>query len=108
MIPICLLKGGKRRTDIKPNTIADGLTVTIGEMNYEILKDKLADIVTVSEESIINTMRLMFEQLKIVVEPSSAVTLAALLDKKIDLKNQRIGLIISGGNVDLDSLPWIN
>jgi len=79
----------------------------LGEINFTIIQDKVDDIVTVSEETIIDAMRLIWERMKIIIEPSSAVPLAALLQKKVDLKKySRIGIILSGGNVDLGNLPF--
>lgn len=90
-----------------PDTIADGLRATIGAINLEIMQRYVDDIVTVSEESIVAAMRALWETMKIIVEPSGAVPYAAILERKIDLGGKRIGLIISGGNVDLDALPWM-
>ena len=92
---------------VNPKTIADGLLTSLGEINFTIIQDKVDDIVTVSEEAIIEAMRLIWERMKIIIEPSSAVPLAALLQKKVDLnKYSRIGIILSGGNVDLGNLPF--
>ncbi len=68
--------------------------------------DKVDDIVTVSEEKIIEAMRMIWERMKIIIEPSSAVPLAAILEGKIDLKNKKVGIILSGGNLDLGNLPF--
>lgn len=89
-----------------PLTIADGLLTSLGELNFEIILDKVDDIVTVSEENIIEAMRMIWERMKIIIEPSSAVPLAAILEKKIDVGGQKVGIIISGGNVDLGKLPF--
>jgi threonine dehydratase len=92
---------------VNPNTIADGLLTSLGEINYSIISKKVDDIVTVSEEAIIEAMRMVWERMKIIIEPSSAVPLAAILQNKIDLKaTPRIGIILSGGNVDLGKLPF--
>lgn len=92
---------------VNPNTIADGLLTSLGEINYSIISKKVDDIVTVSEEAIVEAMRLIWERMKIIIEPSSAVPLAAILEHKIDLKaSSRIGIILSGGNVDLGKLPF--
>jgi threonine dehydratase len=92
---------------INPKTIADGLLTSLGEINFSIIREKVDDILTVSEESIIEAMRMIWERMKIIIEPSSAVPLAALLSKKTDLqKMKRIGIILSGGNVDLGKLPF--
>ncbi|MBL9189322.1 MAG: pyridoxal-phosphate dependent enzyme [Opitutaceae bacterium] len=89
-----------------PHTIADGLRTTVGEPNFAIIREHVHDVVTVSEESIVAAMRRIWEVLKIVVEPSGAVPFAAVLEGKIDLRGRRAGLILTGGNVDLDVLPW--
>ncbi|MEX0780452.1 MAG: pyridoxal-phosphate dependent enzyme [Balneolales bacterium] len=89
-----------------PNTIADGLKTSLGDLTFAAISENVHDIVTVSEESIVEAMRYVWERMKIIIEPSSAVPVAALLSKKIAIKNKRIGVILSGGNVDLDNLPW--
>lgn len=86
-----------------PNTIADGLRTSLCELTFSIIQNNVDEIITVSEESIKKAMRLVWERMKIIIEPSSAVPLAALLeDKKIIQKNKKIGIIISGGNVDFE------
>jgi threonine dehydratase len=90
----------------KKFTIADGLRTNVGEPNFAIIKRYVDDIVTVSEEAIISAMRTIWEAMKIVIEPSAAVPYAAIQDKKIDVAEKRIGIILTGGNVDLDALPW--
>jgi threonine dehydratase len=89
-----------------PATIADGLLTSLGERNFAIIMDKVDDIVTVSEEAIVEAMRLIWERMKIIVEPSSAVPLAAILEGKVDVKNKKMGIILSGGNLDLGKLPF--
>jgi len=89
-----------------PETIADGLLTSLGTLTYPIIMKHVDDVVTVGEESIIEAMRLVWERMKIIIEPSSAVPLAALLEKKIDTGGKKTGIIISGGNVDLTSLPF--
>jgi len=100
------LQRGEIVPSVNPNTIADGLLTSLGSITFEIIKKFIYDIITVSDEAIIKAMRLIWERMKIVVEPSSAITLGLLLENKIELKNKKIGLILSGGNVDLDHLPW--
>lgn len=100
------LQRGEIVSSVNPNTIADGLLTSLGSITFEIIKKFIYDIITVSDEAIIKAMRLIWERMKIVVEPSSAITLGLLLENKIELKNKKIGLILSGGNVDLDHLPW--
>lgn len=97
---------GTRTPGDPPNTIADGLRTTLGAHGFAILTALLDDFVTVSEDAIVEAMRLVWEILKIVIEPSAAVPVAALLERRIDLRDARVGVILSGGNVDLDRLPW--
>lgn len=97
---------GKLIPSISPETIADGLLTSLGDKTYPIIKKHVSDMVTVSEEGIINAMRNIWERMKIIVEPSSAVPLAALLDNQIEVREKRVGIILSGGNVDLESLPF--
>lgn len=87
------------------HTIADGLKMSIGERNFPIVQQYVDDIVTVSETSIANAMRKIWEVMKIVVEPSGAVPYAAVLEQKIQLP-KRVGIVLTGGNVDLEHLPW--
>src|SRR6266487_1272511 len=91
----------------KKFTIADGLRTNVGEPNFAIIKCNVDDIVTVSEEAIASAMRTIWETMKIIVEPSAAVPYAAILESKIDIGGKRVGLILTGGNVDLDALPWM-
>ena len=97
---------GKRVPSINPQTIADGLLTSLGDFTFPIMQKFVNDVVTVEEESIIEAMRLIFERMKIVIEPSSAVPFAAILEHKVNVKGKKVGLIISGGNVDLEKLPW--
>lgn len=89
-----------------PNTIADGLRATIGERPFVEIRRLVEEIITVSDEAIVRAMRQMWEVLKLVVEPSGAVPYAALLDAPAALRGRRVGIIVSGGNLDLDQLPW--
>ena len=89
-----------------PNTIADGLLTSLGMLTFPIIIDYVDDILTVSEDAIIRAMQLIWERMKIIVEPSSAVPLAAILNNIELFKNKRTGIIISGSNVDLKNLPW--
>ena len=91
-----------------PNTIADGLLTSLGELTWPIIRDHVERIITVSDEQIIAAMRLLWERMKLVVEPSGAVPLAAALtDEFRSIRGlDRVGIILSGGNVDLDKLPW--
>lgn len=91
---------------VTPDTIADGLRTSLGTLTYPIIMEYVDDIVTVSESGIINAMRLIWERMKIIIEPSSAVPLAAILEGKIDVSGKKTGIILSGGNVDLNELPF--
>ncbi|MFC0261950.1 pyridoxal-phosphate dependent enzyme [Fontibacter flavus] len=91
---------------VGPKTIADGLLTSLGNINFAIIMDYVDDILTVSDEEIIEAMRLIYERMKIVIEPSCAVPLAALLKNKERFKGQKVGIILSGGNVDLGKLPF--
>jgi len=90
----------------KKFTIADGLRTNVGEPNFAIIRRYVDDIVTVSEDAIIFAMRMIWETMKIIVEPSAAVPYAAIQEGKIDVGGQRVGIILTGGNVDLEALPW--
>jgi threonine dehydratase len=100
------LQAGKIMPSINPQTIADGLLTSLGDLTFPIIRDQVEQIVTVSEKAIIEGMRLIWERTKLIIEPSSAVPIGLLLEKKIDLSGLRVGVIISGGNVDLERLPW--
>ena len=91
---------------IAPQTIADGLLTSVGMRNFALIQRCVDDIVTIGDPAIIRAMRLLWERMKIVVEPSAAVPLAALVEKRIDIRGARVGIVLSGGNVDLDRLPW--
>jgi len=99
-------RAGKLIPSVNPKTIADGLLTSLGERNFSIILDKVDDIVTVSEEKIVEAMRLIWERMKIIIEPSSTVPLAVILENKIDVKNKKVGIILSGGNLDLGRLPF--
>ena len=90
-----------------PDTIADGLLTSLGDLTYPIIKKYVKDIVTVSEDAIVGAMRLVWERMKIIIEPSAAVPVAALASGALDCGGKRVGVILSGGNVDLENLPWI-
>jgi threonine dehydratase len=89
-----------------PDTIADGLRSSLGERPFAEIRRRVDDITTVTDEAIVRGMRQLWEVLKIVVEPSGAVPYAALLGERAELRGRRIGIILSGGNLDLDHLPW--
>lgn len=89
----------------QPDTIADGLRATIGELPLAVIRQHVRDIATVDDTATLHAMRLIWERLKIVVEPSAAIALAVLLEKRLDIAGRKVGVILSGGNVDLDNLP---
>ncbi|EMR03635.1 pyridoxal-phosphate dependent enzyme [Cesiribacter andamanensis] len=89
-----------------PNTIADGLLTSLGDKTWAIISQGVEQIIPVTEEEIISAMRFLWERMKLVVEPSGAVPLAAMLKEKGVLKGKRVGIILSGGNVDLSKLPF--
>ena len=92
---------------VNPQTIADGLLTSLGSLTFPIILDHVHRIITVSEETIIQAMLLTWERMKIIIEPSSAVPLAALVENQDDFQGKNIGIIISGGNVSFDKLPWL-
>lgn len=94
-------RDGKIHPSVSPNTIADGLRTQLGEITFKIIRERVDSIITVSEEEIVASMKLLWERMKMVVEPSGAVSLAGLLKMKDELTDLRIGVIISGGNIDL-------
>lgn len=100
------LKSGKIETNSTTNTIADGLKTQLGNINFPIIQKYVSEIIRVTEDEIINAMRLVYERMKIVIEPSSAVALAAVFREKEKFKNKKIGIIFSGGNVDVTKLPF--
>lgn len=100
------LRAGKVLTNVNPDTIADGLRASLGERPFAVIRRCVDDIVTVSDELIVRAMRRIWDVMKIVVEPSAAVPYAALLSERPELRGRRIGVILSGGNLDLDRLPW--
>ncbi len=89
-----------------PKTIADGLLTSLGSLTYPVIKEKVEQVVTVSEAGIVESMKFVWERAKIVIEPSAATVIAVLWEKKIDLSDLKVGVILSGGNVDLEKLPW--
>ena len=91
---------------VNPQTIADGLLTSLGDKTFAIIRDCVDDIVTVEEADIIRAMRLIWERMKTIVEPSAAVPLGALLSRSVDVRGKRVAIILSGGNVDLARLPF--
>ncbi|RAU83437.1 threonine/serine dehydratase [Pontibacter arcticus] len=100
------LIAGRIETNTATNTIADGLRTELGDRNFPIIQQHVQEIIRVSEAAIIAAMRLIWERMKIIVEASSAVALAALLIEKGRFEGQKVGILLSGGNVDLLDLPF--
>ena len=100
------LQSGTIVPSIKPETIADGLLTSLGTLTFPIIQQRVEQIVTVSEQGILEAMRFVWERAKIIIEPSAAVAVGVLWEKKIDLTGLKVGVILSGGNVDLEKLPW--
>jgi len=101
------LKAGRIIPVEDPDTIADGLLTSLGDLTFPIIDRHVKDIITVSEEEIIAAMRLIWTRMKLIVEPSASVPLGAIMRRPQDFAGKRVGIILSGGNVDLDALPWI-
>lgn len=99
-------KKGEIIPSVKPNTIADGLLTSLGTITFQAITNNVDDIFTTKEETIILAMRLVWERMKIIIEPSSAVPLAIVIENKEFFKGKKIGIIFSGGNVDLNHLPF--
>lgn len=100
------LRQGRRITDMTPHTICDGLRAHLGPLTFDILRQRCDAMLLASEAEIVAAMRLLWDRLKQVVEPSGAVPLAAILRHPERFRGKRVGVILSGGNVDLDALPW--
>jgi threonine dehydratase len=100
------LRLGRIVPQTDPRTIADGLRSSLGEKTFAVIQSMIDGIGTASEDAIIRAMRLTWEKLKLVIEPSAAVPLGVLMERKLPVDGLRVGVILSGGNVDLDRLPW--
>jgi len=100
------LQSGKIEYNQTTDTIADGLKTLLGDITFNIIKNHVEKIIRVTEEEIVEAMQLIWERMKIIVEPSAAVTLAAVLKSKQEFKNKKVGIVLSGGNVDLKKLPF--
>jgi threonine dehydratase len=100
------LRAGRILPSENPQTIADGLRTSLGELTFAAIQQHVQEIVIVSEEAIVTALRHVWERMKIVIEPSSAVPVAALVEKKLDVAGKRVGIVLSGGNVDLANLPF--
>lgn len=101
-------KAGYIIADDAPETVADGLKVPLKDLTWHFVSNHVTDILTATEEEIVDAMKLIWKRMKIVVEPSSAVPLATILKNPDLFRGKRVGVIITGGNVDLDKLPWLN
>ena len=97
---------GTRLPEFSPNTICDGLRATVGVRNFEIITQQVDDILLCSEERVVEAMRLIWTRLKVICEPSCAVPLAMIMDQPEQFQGKRVGIILTGGNIDLDALPW--
>ena len=100
------LQAGRILPADDPKTIADGLRTSLGGLTFAVMRSHMVQVVTVSEEAIVAAMHYVWQRMKIIIEPSSAVPIAALLDRRVNVVGQRIGIILTGGNVDLARLPW--
>lgn len=99
---------GVRVTDAVPKTICDGLRTGLGDKTFEIIRNNVDGIALASEENVVRAMRMTWELLKIICETSCCPPLGAILEGNLDVKDKRVGIILTGGNVDLDKLPWQN
>jgi len=97
---------GELQPQTNPNTIADGLRAGLGELNFEIIRKHVDTILTVPDSVIVEAMKLQWTRMKQVVEPSGAVGFAGVLEHPERFRGRRVGLVVSGGNVDIDNLPW--
>lgn len=100
------IQSGVIQPSINPKTICDGLLTSLGDLTFEIIRKHIYKIITVADDAIIFAMKLIWERMKIIVEPSSAIVLALIFENKEMFRNKKVGLILSGGNVDLNKLPW--
>lgn len=101
------LRAGHIIADDAPETVADGLKVPLKELTWHFVQAHVSDILTAGEDEIVDAMKLIWKRMKIVMEPSSAVPLATILKNRELFEGKRVGVIITGGNVDLDALPWM-
>ena len=100
-------KAGHIIADDAPKTVADGLLVPLKDLTWHFVSNHVTDILTASEQDIIDAMKLIWKHLRVVMEPSSAVPLATILKNKERFAGKRVGVVLTGGNVDLDKLPWL-
>ncbi len=99
-------KTGERHPVQSTDTVADGLRTSLSELTFACIQEHVDEIVTVTEDEIVEAMRFIWERMKIIIEPSCAVPVAAVFNGKVDIGDKRAGIIITGGNIDLDHLPW--
>jgi len=99
-------KTGERHPVQSTDTVADGLRTSLSELTFACIQEHVDEVVTVTEDEIIEAMRFIWERMKIIIEPSCAVPVAAVFNGKVDIGDKRAGIIITGGNIDLDHLPW--
>jgi threonine dehydratase len=100
------LQAGKVTPVAHPDTVADGLRATIGELTFAVIRSEVDTVLRVEDADTVAAMRHVWEHMKIVIEPSAAVPVAALRKRLVDVRGKRVGIILSGGNLDLDHLPW--
>lgn len=100
------MKAGKLIPSVNPDTIADGLLTSLSPRTFEIINNEVEEIFTVNDEEIMAALRLVWERLKVIIEPSCAVPVAALIKNKEKFQGQKVGIIFSGGNVELEKLKW--
>lgn len=100
-------RSGKIEPMVNPQTIADGLRSALGQKPFAEIRRHVDDIVTVSEEAIVASMRQIWEVMKLIVEPSGAVAYAGVFARRFPIEGRKIGIVLSGGNLDLDRLPWL-
>jgi threonine dehydratase len=101
------LQAGYIIPSVEPRTVADGLLTSLSERTFAIIQQHVEQIVTVGETAIVTAMKFVWERAKLIIEPSAAVPIGALWERTFDATGLRVGVILSGGNVDLDRLPWL-
>lgn len=99
-------QSGQWQPQTAPETVADGLRTALGQLNFAIIRDQVDDILTAGDDAIVTAMRLVWTRMKLIIEPSAAVGLAVVMSHPKRFRGQRVAIIFSGGNVDLDKLPW--
>jgi threonine dehydratase len=99
-------QSGRWQPQPAPDTVADGLRTALGQLNFSLIRDRVDDIISADDPTIIRAMRLVWTRMKLIIEPSAAVGLAVVLSHPERFKGKRVAIVFSGGNVDLDRLPW--